>query len=178
MHGNYSRQGTFHSLSLPVTSFGEDVVKISRETSQTSPAFERSLGKLWCSRWESKPTPSHPSFESAADDMDPAVRPDGPTPLCMVAEPPSNSFAHSQAASGQATGSSHVFHSTLSTGQAQWAEWRTQLQPALWTSLPPRGLHQDLNIIWTPVFSWLIFYLLPETVFLGSWIKSHSAPAN
>lgn len=180
MHGNYGWQWTFHNLPFLVSSFGEGVVKRWCETSQTLLAFGQSPWKLWCSGWEQKPTPLIHLLSQQQGKMDPLGGPDGPTPSRVVTEPPQSSFTQPRAAGGetQAPGSSHVLHSILSSGQAQQAERRTQLQSALWTSLLPRGLHQDLHIIWTPVFSWLILYLLPETVFLGSWIKSHSAPAN
>lgn len=75
MHGNYGWQWTFRNLPLLVSSLGEGVVKRWCETSQTLLAFGQSLWKLWCSGWEQKPTPSHPSFEPAAGKNGPTRRP-------------------------------------------------------------------------------------------------------
>lgn len=144
--------------------------------------------RVWTIRMEAtmqwvrkKHTPSHPSFEPAAGKSGPTQSP-GWTPhhhaWSLSAHRAASPSPEHLVGRTWARGSSCILHPTLSIAQARRAEQRTQLQPAPWTSLPPRGLHQVLRIIQTLVFSWLILYLLPETVFLGSWIKRHSAPAN
>jgi len=177
MHGNYRWPWTFHNLLLLVSSFSEDVVKRWRKTSQTLLAFGQSLRKLWCSGWEPKPTPFHPSLEPAAGKNRPTQRPVWTHTLVRGHWGPREQL-HLAPSSWWGDSGNRVLHPTLSIAQARQTERRTQLQPALWTSLPPRGLHQDLHIIPGPVFLWLVLYLLPATVFLGSRIKSHSAPAN